>query len=787
MRLVFDVDLSRHVAREELLLQQKHIVECLSVLVETQQELLGGFYHLQRLFHVELIGLEEIPHSETLAKEGPLDRAKKLPQMPELTAFTDVGQAPRPLPESKDLSHPTALLQEQLASQEESRAIWSQKFTRIYGNPHRLVMLPQHLQQLDEATFEKPIEDRDIRSTTVWYVRKRLNLLEDGDRRIEIDKKDRAIVNKKMDKDGKGWHVQKSFRFENIVKILPHKVNEMHLEIQFEGNRPYHFDFAKRRDREVFLRVLRAQGVSGSVFEEKQETGQLQPPVDGKNMPIVDSAMRRTVMTRKLTGRLPVEYDRMGHPKPQVIKGFLGNELHPGRRPSDPEAEVDDPIQAMVPSNARTPALSRQQVAYLQARPTVAEDFYGGTVHVGTEADENSILHHGGLDDVSSVARSAKGVLVRRAPSELKSAITRQESHMYASQESLPDASTIGPNHLPKKEVKESGFKAEDHVMAYRMINKIDEGRQLTKEEVELAITTKYAEQAVQLRVRAMLDKDEQRARRRAAVYNKLVVEKGLPVSTELLREVERELIGVEETWRFREMIAQKQQTGAKQHLGHPLAFPLPDEMQAHGSKGRSSADGESQPGSHVSGSRASHEGNSRSGQRGQESDASSVASLQALERVDPYKMTITEDDLNGDSGCRVTGERGPFLEVRCERSWGGRVFHLRSQREGEVATADARVAGEVLLSLPQGTASVRKFSETAQAAMFRVTQSDGRHLRVAVDKAGKWLRVTGEDERANGKFSVLPLCKAERQDGRSGWILTFTGFEPTQNRCKCR
>jgi len=435
----------------------------------------------------------------------------------------------------------------------------------------------------------------------------------------------------------------------------------------------------------------------------------------------------------------------------------------------------------MIPPNARTPALSRQQVTYVQARPGIGESYYGASIHAGTDVDEASIMHH--TDDgasSSAVSRSAKGVLINRSlhtqsqHSRMESHV-KQESHMCASDASLPEASSIGANHLPARQRGgETAFKAEDHVMAYRIIERVDEDRQLTKEEVELAVGTKYAERAVQSKVRHVLALDDAKEKKRKSVYQKLVLDRGLQSNPGLLHAVDREMVGLEECKRFRDMLSEKQ-GHAKQHLAHPLAFPLPLKYQEIRKNG---AGGDSQSVSSYTESQAS---SSRAGSRKSGSRAGgSVAGELPVEvaevgpaRMSAHKYTVTAAELNGDRGFVLQPQDGdvPELQMECEKTWGGKVFHIRHRNEGEVATADAREAGEALLSFPEGTATVRKFSEAEHSVIFRVTQSSGNHLRVAAEKSGAWIRITSETHK---KFSNAVLVQADREAGSSGWVVTF-------------
>jgi hypothetical protein len=197
-------------------------------------------------------------------------------------------------------------LDKQMESIEETRAIWSQRFMRRYGNP--LLMVLSQKERGNISSKIPKLSLSEIEMTNVFQVRKKLNVLEDAPRLFIIDVARRCIENrtvveqdeKEQEKDApknkigskKGKHskkkagdmtsvLRKTLWFRDFKFVEPHLTRDERVTIKFKTmQRDYVFDFASPRDREVFMVKLKISfpencGVFAST--DVQVTDQLRP------------------------------------------------------------------------------------------------------------------------------------------------------------------------------------------------------------------------------------------------------------------------------------------------------------------------------------------------------------------------------------------------------------------------------------------------------------------------------------------------------------------------------
>ena len=73
-------------------------------------------------------------------------------------------------------------------TQEESKAIWSERFIKKYGNPHLMVMDPKDQLKIILSQKRRGVSSAYASSLASFRVIKRLNAMEDGERVLVIDK-----------------------------------------------------------------------------------------------------------------------------------------------------------------------------------------------------------------------------------------------------------------------------------------------------------------------------------------------------------------------------------------------------------------------------------------------------------------------------------------------------------------------------------------------------------------------------------------------------------------------
>ena len=457
----------------------------------------------------------------------------------------------------------------------------------------------------------KPISGAEVSSSNTFVVRKRLNAFEDGPRVFILDFQEQCIVNevytdlhddseqagqkgnsKKGGMNSGASKVRKKIPFETIKQIIPHETNECHVTMTFKsGQRNYDFDFALPRNREVFLRRLR-EVLPESCFAEHRKTEHLvRIPnyYDSKDK----SAMRSNISVIHETGQLPWKFDRFGNPVP-----ILEVDPRKGRIPH-PEAEManadrSNAMNAAIPPNAITPGLSNQQAAYVQRRPDVAESFYGNSVYRSAMMSMGaSSIHEAG--DVLSASASRAGRShghhsvrqigqylgderrsVRSGFTSAKTPLTAGGNETLASYSVGAGLSVRGKRHGEVHGVGDMGeFTNADHVIAFKLVNRIPEEQQLTEIQVKEAVFGQYAELAVKQKMMEHINKKHAAESQRKMIFHRMILSKGYIPSQQLLQDVQREITGLEETKRFRHLIDLGTTTKGREQLAFPLAYPL--------------------------------------------------------------------------------------------------------------------------------------------------------------------------------------------------------------------
>jgi hypothetical protein len=189
----------------------------------------------------------------------------------------------------------------QIESIEETRAIWSQRFMRRYGNPLLMVLSQKERSQVVSSKNQR-ISASEAEMAHMFHVRKKLNVLEDGPRLFIIDIARRCIENRtvveEQEKDApknkigskKGKHsknkagdmtskLRNTLRFQDFKLVEPHPTRDTRVTIKFKTmQRDYVFDFASPREREVFMMKMKLS-LPETVFAstDVQVTDQLRP------------------------------------------------------------------------------------------------------------------------------------------------------------------------------------------------------------------------------------------------------------------------------------------------------------------------------------------------------------------------------------------------------------------------------------------------------------------------------------------------------------------------------
>jgi len=551
----------------------------------------GGFHYFRNVSKVHMVGTWDLDRDCAVTKDVTLD-----------------------------------LVSKQLTSIEENKAIWSLRFMKRYGNPTLLVLDPKQRMKILEDQA-KPISQSEIESTTVFAVRKRLNVFEDGPRLLIIDIVKHCIVNElppelgydnededikeKQRKSNKKKEVaaketssvRKVLTFQSILAIVPHEERETFVTIRFKTRqRDYDFDFPRARDRKVFMAKMK-QLLPAGCFSNAQATHQVnKKPNYSENK----SAMRSNISSVQTTGTLPWTFDRFGNPTPKIEH----NPLH-GRNPH-PDAELA-PARAhaatcLIPPNAITPGLSNQQAAYLQSRPEVAQSFYGHSVYHSTRENDTLSISASRRSPVRSSRRAPSGTghylgdrfdrsSVRSGGKSSRSPRTRGSSRRLADDEasslrsfSVGAAGTVrGERH---GQVDQTGtFTSADHCIAFKLLHRISDSRQLTMLQVKEAVMGQYAELAVKKQMVKLIGQQQELQHKRRAVFNRKVYQggedgKGLIPSKDMLDEVTREMMGLEECKRFRVLLTAVADASVREQLGFPLAFAIPQRIKNEDEEG---------------------------------------------------------------------------------------------------------------------------------------------------------------------------------------------------------
>ena len=123
-------------------------------------------------------------------------------------------------------------------------------------------------------------------------------------------------------------------------------------------------------------------------------------------------------------------------------------------------------------------------------------------------------------------------------------------------------------------------FTAADHCIAYKMLNRIPDDQQLTELQTKEAVLGQYAELAVKERMQKEVANREDAQHRRKTVFKRLVTDRGFAPNKEVLEEVAREMLGLEETKRFRRLMDLGRAQRVREQLAFPLAFPVPKKLR---------------------------------------------------------------------------------------------------------------------------------------------------------------------------------------------------------------
>ena len=495
------------------------------------------------------------------------------------------------------------LAQRQLQSMEETRAIWSQRFMTRYGNPVYLVLPMKQRVSLMEGT-DRPITQATLDQTFTFPVRKRLNILADGPRVFHLDLVKHCLHNFLPDPDGKvgnGKDHRKSLPFSMFKSVIPSIEKDTHVTIEFKPGklgfrqRDYDFDFPTARDRKIFLLRLRDILDASCFGDQQDEDLAKRDPNNFGNQ----TAMRQTIAAYTLYGKAPWECDRLGNPVSDLesVAGFKGRTPHPDAAVDEEGANASTHA---VPPNAITPGLSNQQAAYVQTRPYVAESFYGHSVYrsahrssavggdsasVGRSAMSRSGLPSARssrgrssrspsryLGDRGSSFRSGGARTARSGRSSERGSRTTGGEDMTLKTLSIAQGSVRGQRH---GEIEGVNFTDSDHVIAYKLMKKVPEGKQLTPAQVHEAVLGQFAVLAVKDKVESLVDKQERQAKQRKGVFYRKIKRKGLHPSRELLNDVNREILGLEECRNFRRMMDECRLAPAREVLCFPVAYPI--------------------------------------------------------------------------------------------------------------------------------------------------------------------------------------------------------------------
>jgi len=315
-----------------------------------------------------------------------------------------------------------------------------------------------------------------------------------------------------------------------------------------------------------------------------------------------DTVMRRQVTAYEKTGQLPFRVDKYGNAIADIEGnvGFKGRTAHPDAALAQEGANA---ATCAVPPNAITPGLSNQQAAYVQSRPQVSESFYGHSVYRSahrslapsgddTRSMSRSMAMSGRssrgrlsrspsrfLGDRSSIRSGAKTPRSGRSSERGSKRGSRSEwtsksgiGDMTLKTLSLDQASIRGPRH---GEIEGVDFTDSDHVIAYKLVNRIEEGKQLTLEQVQEAVVGQFAALAVKKKVEHLVSKQDGEAKLRKGIFYRKIGRKGLFPSRELLNDVTREMVGLEECKNFRKMMDECRLNNEREVLCFPIAYPV--------------------------------------------------------------------------------------------------------------------------------------------------------------------------------------------------------------------
>ncbi|EKX36091.1 hypothetical protein GUITHDRAFT_165826 [Guillardia theta CCMP2712] len=457
----------------------------------------------------------------------------------------------------------------QLQQQAHMKLLWSQASLRTHGRPsvkHPSSRLAQEAVQPQNAEEMKWVVAK--RAGLSFYLKTllvskydRCILLENlraDEREVEVQVPKSAILSQRVIclRSEQAGLQRKSIPFTSLKELKEDEEKLTKLTIRLAGwKKDKEIYFENTSSKKEFVDAVMTSwkpernDLDSMILTDSDPNGSFITAVSFH--PPTQTSMQHIMAHVQKTGKPPWEFDGKGHPKPFDKKMFVG--AVPIKMRS-----AETRSNSAIPENARSPSLGNYQLTYMKNEPKLLKSFYGVTEQDLVE-DDDVTVHDGTM----SIARSAT--------------IASSRKH-DASRTILPHSPTLASRELEQggdaSLNKSYSFAPWEHIVAYRMMKKIEADRQLKTDEVNKAVEGKFAERLLLQSVNKKLADEREKKEKRSRFYHQKVIKHGVIPTKAVLAEIAQEMKYYDEKERYdRLMVIQGYESDVQ--IAFPVGMPL--------------------------------------------------------------------------------------------------------------------------------------------------------------------------------------------------------------------